>query len=77
MDNINHDIIDTMRTKQGRAVVAHVLGKCNMESSSFNGQANHTIYREGRRSVGLEIVSELKEYAPELYIKMLQEKLDV
>ena len=71
------DIRDVMSTKQGRAVVSHILDKCNLDSTSFNGQSNHTIFREGRRSVGLEFIRELKEYVPAMYITMEKEKLDV
>lgn len=73
-EQLSLDIGAVMSTKSGRRAVAYVLSLCGMDISSFNGQSNHTIYREGRRAVGLDLKNKLTEVAPESYLAMIKEE---
>jgi len=74
-DNIEEDFNDVMRTTQGRKVLTWVLDRTGIDKCAFNGQSNHTIFNEGRKSVGFDVVTMLKNADKDLYLKMIEEKL--
>lgn len=42
-------------TRHGRAVLWRILEECGVHRASFEGDVNHTLWREGKRKVGQEI----------------------
>lgn len=63
-------------TKSGQMVLAYILGECNVcNTTTFTGNSQ-TFFREGRRSIGLELmgwISEVdKDKSCELLIKSIK-----
>lgn len=61
-----------MSESWGRRVVWRMLEQAGVFRSSFTGNSE-TFFREGARSMGLLIISQINEHAPELYQVMLME----
>lgn len=59
-------------TEQGRRFLWDLLAFTGVYRSSFTGNS-HTFFNEGRRDVGLRLIGQLHEYAPEAYLRMLKE----
>ena len=58
---------------QGRRLLWRLLERSGVYQTSYNGSANDTLFREGMRNLGLEVLSELHEISPQTYSKMLTE----
>lgn len=57
---------------QGQRIIRYLMGLTNVMGGSFvSDNPTLTAYREGRRSVGVELLSELKQIAPMEYNQML------
>lgn len=70
------DLKAVMGTPTGRRFVWRVIqGFCGSFGKSFNGNTETTIYREGRRAVGVELMEEIQRLAPHLWVEMEQERL--
>ena len=69
------DMIDVMRTEQGRRLVMRllVLSGINRTSYSIDGG---TEFREGARNVGLQLQSMVLRADKDLYLKMITEDLE-
>ena len=61
-----------MSSKQGRRVVWRLLGKAGVFQSSFTGNSE-TFFREGKRAMGLGMLADITEHAPDSYVLMLTE----
>ena len=59
-------------TEQGRRFLWDLLGFTGIYRSSFTGNSS-TFFNEGRRDVGLRIMGQIHEHAPEAYLAMLKE----
>lgn len=70
------DLRAILNTYGGRAFIWRVLSDCGVFASSFTGDAAHTFYREGKRSVGLEIVRDIVKVDVNLYNKMQYEAVE-
>lgn len=64
----------TMDTREGRLLIWRILEKTGYQSLSYTGNSE-TFFKEGRRSIGLQIYAELMGVCPELYWKMVQENV--
>jgi len=61
-------------TPEGRRFLRRVLAECGIYQSSFaKGEGDVTAYREGKRSIGLWLLS-LFDDIPETYIQLLTDK---
>lgn len=61
-------------TAQGRAAVWRVLAECGVYSASFQGEHTHqTAYNEGKRAIGLWLLTELFTADSNVYRLMQQE----
>jgi hypothetical protein len=70
------DVRLLMSEGAGRRVLWQLIdGTCGTFGGSYSGDALASAYREGRRSVGIEVMQELQRLAPEAYVLMLQERL--
>lgn len=59
-------------SKRGRAILSEILTRCGVYSSSFTGNSE-TFFREGQRNVGLYVLKQIQENAPEHYLEMVKE----
>jgi hypothetical protein len=65
-----------MGSKRGRRIVWRLLERTGVYRSSFTGNSE-TFFREGQRNIGLMLMAQINECAPEQYSLMLKEQLDV
>ena len=66
------DVKWLMGHKQGRRFVTRLLDKAGVYRTSFTGNSE-TFFREGQRNLGLFVLSEVMELAPEQHAQMLKE----
>lgn len=72
------DLAKVLESPQGRRFVWRLLTLCGVFQSSFEDNYGATSFNEGRRSVGLRLLSEVTDLNPEHYVLMMQEaKKDV
>jgi len=67
-----NDLASVLDTKHGRRFIWRFLGECGVFKSSFTGNSQ-TFFNEGQRNVGLKLLSEIDEAAPEAYMIMRKE----
>ncbi|CAB4124532.1 hypothetical protein UFOVP65_11 [uncultured Caudovirales phage] len=65
-----------MGSKRGRRIVWRLLERTGVYRSSFTGNSE-TFFREGQRNVGLMLMAQINEHAPDQYALMLKEQTDV
>jgi len=59
---------------RGRNFVWHLLSSTGLYDDSFTGNSS-TFYNEGKRAVGLRLITELEDVCPSEFITMWQEHL--
>lgn len=69
-----NDLRWVMNTKQGRRFMHRRLSKAGIWLQSFNTNNAVMAFNEGRRSSGLELLTEIMEACPERYADMLAEQ---
>ena len=57
----------------GRRIATRLLDRAGVYRTSFNPSGSVMAYNEGKRDMGLFLLAELMEAAPESYMKMLKE----
>lgn len=67
------DIRWLMAHKQGRRILWRVLEQAGIYRTSFTGNSE-TFFREGKRALGLFLLSDVHEFAPDSYVTMLKER---
>ncbi len=67
------DVQWLMSTKSGRRVVSRIMEQCGIYQCSFTGDANKTIFNEGQRNAGLQLLGQIHAHCPEQYPVMLRE----
>jgi hypothetical protein len=76
------DLKAVMATPAGRRVFMRILGDCGVYASSVIVpdlgpiDSNRTHFHEGRRNFGLELLAELEEADPGLWIQMHTDRLN-
>ena len=68
-----NDIIAVMDTHAGRRMIWRLLTHARVFTTTFNGQSNATIFREGQRNEGVWLMTQVLEANPELYLLMQKE----
>lgn len=63
-----------MSTPAGRRFYVRQLLRCGLWNSSFDDSAARTAWREGRRSIALELVREAKEICPKEYAEAITQQ---
>lgn len=66
------DIKLLMSTKEGRRICWRLLSITGVYRTSFTGNSE-TYFREGQRNVGLIIINDIQEAAPDDFVTMLKE----
>lgn len=61
-----------MSDKRGRRFIWRLLDTSGVYRSSFTGNSE-TFFREGARNVGLQIIADIHEFAPDAYVTMIEE----
>lgn len=69
-------IQNVMRTEQGRDYIWKLLQLADVFENIFEPDPLQHAYRAGARKIGVLIAEELKQYAPDYYIKMIKENID-
>lgn len=67
------DLKWVLADKRGRRVMASLLAMTGLYQGSFTG-SSETFFREGRRDIGLQILSRINNANPDAYITMLKER---
>lgn len=62
-----------MAHAQGRRIVSRLLEEAGVHRTSFNHSGSVMAFNEGRRHIGLFLLAEILEIAPESYTKLLKE----
>lgn len=70
MNPIDENVKTLMATRQGQEVIWEILGMCDLYSDTFTGD-NRAYYHEGKRAVGLMILSMLEEADKAIYPNLL------
>jgi len=65
-----------MKFEAGREFMWKHLQQCGLFENIFHTDPIKHAYNAGKRQAGLQIESDLKEYAPASYMKMIEENLD-
>lgn len=65
-----------MGDKTVRGIMSGLLDSCALDKGIFNADPHQLAYLEGRRSVGIELASMLRDAAPDLYLKMIEESIN-
>jgi hypothetical protein len=69
------DMIAVTSIPQGRRLLWRLLSECGVFRSSMTGD-NYTYFNEGRRDVGVRLLSEITQANPEAYLQMMKESQD-
>jgi len=72
-DQEKADFAWLMSDKRGRRFIWRMLETTGVYRSSFTGNSE-TFFREGARNVGLKLISDIHEFAPDAYPMMLEEQ---
>ena len=72
-DQEKADFAWLMSDKRGRRFMWRMLEVTGVYRSSFTGNSE-TFFREGARNVGLKLISDIHEFAPDAYTTMLEEQ---
>lgn len=69
------DIRAVLSTHHGRRFFWRYLAECGVFRTSFTGNST-TFFNEGKRDIGLRLMADLMEAAPEQYMVMQKESKD-
>ncbi len=72
-ERILSDIRFILVSKEGRRFIWKFLSDAGVFRRSYNGDSNGTLFNEGRRSIGLDLLNLLLEAKPESFSQMQQE----
>ena len=67
------NVRELLKTRFGKEFIWFVLSESNINGSIFTGN-DHIFYLEGKRSVGLSVLSLMEEADPTAYPRLLLEK---
>lgn len=66
------DVRYLLDSKQGRRFLWRYLEQCGIFRTSFTGNSQ-TFFNEGKRNIGLMLMSDITEANPERYLDMMRE----
>jgi hypothetical protein len=67
------ELSSIMGTANGRNVIRRILINTGVFGNAFDVNDRQHAYNEGRRSVGVALINELKEVAPDTFQLLLRE----
>lgn len=62
-----------MKQPQGRRFAWRLLGEAGVYRSTFNSSGSITAFNEGKRQMGLWLMLQIHEHAPDALVAMLKE----
>lgn len=65
-----------LSTYAGRNFVWRILAECGIYQSSFTGTAETTFFKEGKRQIGIWLLSEIHSADPTAYARMQTEAIE-
>ena len=69
-----NDVREIMNSVRGRRFYWRLMAKCGIFHNNFHGEKTHdTAYDLGQRNIGLQLLADVNEAAPEAYLIMLRE----
>lgn len=68
-----HRVRDVMSSVPGREFIYELLISTKIFSTTFNPEFGAMAFNEGRRSVGLQILSQVQAHVPQQYELMMRE----
>ena len=68
------DIRWLLASKQGRRFAWRILEIAGVYRTSFNNSGCITAFNEGKRNVGLMLLADILDIAPEQYLAMLKDR---
>lgn len=73
------DIQAVMNTENGRRLVYRMLVRAGLYQTSYDPEApeKNIFFKEGQRNMGLWLLSELQDAAPDSYLLMMKESRNV
>ena len=69
----NEWLKDILSKEGGRDFIWRLLSECGPYKTTFTGEPYGTVLNEGRRQIGIWIITEIFEADPNAYIKMQEE----
>lgn len=70
---IREGLRETMSSEQGRKWLHSLLLKCDPFRSPFSSDTHLMAHRCGEVNIGLQLIAEMHEVSPELYLQMMKE----
>lgn len=67
------DLAWVLSTRQGRRFVARLLELSGVERAVFNANGSTMTHAEGRRSIGIELLAELRAQHRDAWLQLLAE----
>lgn len=71
-DELKNAINSVIRTDEGKKVFIHILKNAGIYDSSYSDSDRDTNFREGRRSIGLDILSDIANADQNNYYNILR-----
>jgi hypothetical protein len=71
------DFVDIMATRGGRRFVFKLLVDCQIFMPIYDPDHSAMAWKEGKRAIGLEVLSDCNTLCPELYQLMMNESNEV
>ena len=68
------DMKSILNSEAGKAIIWSIMSRCDIFGLSMTGNSQ-TYFKEGRRSVGLELLAEVIAADPKVWIEIQQENL--
>lgn len=72
-DKQHNDIKFILATEQGRRFLWELLASCGVYTQSAADSGSWTYFREGKRSIGLQVLTQITDADPDSYLKMIKE----
>jgi len=69
----SEDIKWIMSNKRGRRYIWRLITRAGVYKTSFTANSNATAFNEGARNIGLSIISDVYDSAPESFEVMVKE----
>lgn len=70
------EISDIMKTQGGRNFIARVLGYTNLEEDIYNPDPIEHALNAGRREVGVWLRDTIIDADPDLYVRLIKERIN-
>lgn len=77
MNRPEEDLLEVMKTETGRRLLARIIyEQAQVEGRVFTESATTTAFLEGRRSLGVELLADIRNFDPRGYNVMIQERMN-